>query len=263
VFTETDLTVHVPAPAPLPARPATDKATLLQALMFLALGPTMLVYAMVIAAWSIVWRQRRSLPREECVFFVALALTAFILAWPFSLSERATRLQMIAVAPLVLLAPFVLMHWRSRRAPRLTGAVMFAFTIASLPFTLSWKIEPAIPENSYAELKSLRSHITDPSKTLIIARHGLEWWVVWTLRTKIAHAGAVRADDWQKYSLVAVLTQKRGRSQPPAHSDPSQRVFDEFEVPPDAEILADGTTFTLARLLHPPPGVSQPRMPDR
>ena len=261
VFTETALTVNVPAPAPSSVRPATDKAMLLQAVMFLAFGPLVMVHTMVIAALLIVWRQRRSLPHGECVFIAAAALTAFILAWPFSLSERATRLQMIAVAPLVLLAPFVLMHWRSRRAPRLAGAVMLAFTIASLPFTLSWKIEPAIPENSYAELKALSSHITNPSKTLIIARHGLEWWVVWTLRTKISHASAVRADDWQKYSLVAVLTQKRDRMQLPAHRGPSQRVFDELEIPPDAEILADGTTFNFARLLHPPPGVSQPKMP--
>jgi len=236
-------------------------------LLCLGVVPVLLVHVIAIGALLVLWRERRQLTPGESVFVAATALTGLILAWPFAFSDRAVRFQMIAAGPLVLLTPFVLARWKSRRVSLAVATAILAFMIGSLGFSLGWNIKPTIPEDSYVELKSLRASIADPSRTLIIAPHGLEWWVIWTLRTKIAHSHAVRPEDWQKYSMVAVLKQKRGggsptwgrraaevRSQPNggAKRNGTRRSFDEFPVSPDAQILADGTTFTLAQLVQPP-----------
>ncbi|MCI0541457.1 MAG: hypothetical protein L0Z50_40170 [Verrucomicrobiales bacterium] len=236
-------------------------------LLIMFILPVVLIHVKAIGALLVVWRQRRPLPPGECVFIAATAVTALVLAWPFVISDRAVRLQMIAVGPLVLLTPFVLTHWHGRRVRLAVATAIFVITMGSLWFSLGWNMKPTIPEDSYEELRSLRTSIADPSRTLIIAPHGLEWWVVWTLRTKFAHSHAVRADDWQKYAMVAVLKQKRGGGPPAWGRRPlsarnqdnaavqrggTQQSFDEFSIPADAQILADGTTFALMRLVHPP-----------
>lgn len=69
------------------------------------------------------------------------------------------------------------------------------------------KRQPSISEESYLELNQIKKIIDKPDSTLIVARHGLEWWVAWVLRTKVAQDKAINPDTWLHYDTILFLEQ--------------------------------------------------------
>jgi hypothetical protein len=60
------------------------------------------------------------------------------------------------------------------------------------------------------ELQAVAPMIAAPSRTLVAAQHGVEWWTAWFLHTHIAQPDALSADDWQRYEQVLFLEVKSG-----------------------------------------------------
>jgi hypothetical protein len=73
---------------------------------------------------------------------------------------------------------------------------------------------PVITLQAAEELRSLSTEISSPAKTLIVARHGLEWWTAWYLHTHIAHLSALSEADWKNFDNVYFLRQKGGMQMP-------------------------------------------------
>ena len=131
------------------------------------------------------------------------------------------------------------------------------------------------------ELRSLVPLIAAPNKTLVVARHGMEWWTAWALHTRIAQAPALRSADWQDFEAIYFLRSKidsrptrRGNpgdstlrrllgggfpppgSPPPGGPAHTMNPMAEPEIPRDAEIVHDGEQFLFARVIAPPEFVS-------
>lgn len=82
-----------------------------------------------------------------------------------------------------------------------------------------------IAQEAYDDLFHLKDEIKDPNSTLIVAPHGLEWWVAWTTQAKIVEGNAIDPTVFDKYSTVLVVHQKKGMEQPqpgkaPAFAEP-------------------------------------------
>jgi hypothetical protein len=185
--------------------------------------------------------------------------------------DMAIRFMLLAMIPAVFSGAFVLTHLKS---PRIRGgiAIILSFLlIAPVLFVLWGGGQPVLSEDAYRELNSLAPHIHDPERTLIVTGHGLEWWTAWILHTHIAQVKALKSDHWNSYTDILYLRKKTGRHfpglRPPppsimkapltrTHSRPDKTsplgVFMEVRIPPDAEILAEGVNFTLARIKTPP-----------
>jgi hypothetical protein len=73
--------------------------------------------------------------------------------------------------------------------------------------------QPSITSEAYEDLLNLKTYVTDPGETLIIARHGLEWWTAWQLGTKIGQEKSLDHDTFEKYNLIISLVQKDGINQ--------------------------------------------------
>lgn len=138
------------------------------------------------------------------------------------------------------------------------------------------------------ELRQLAGTIAPPAKSLVVARHALEWWTAWYLHTHIAHIDALTENDWKLFDQVFVLRQKGGMQRifggmgfgpggprrprmpktvpgdsspdlPPANDftnlplPPSGRgpsgSMGEPMIPRNAEISYQGKKFTLARVV--------------
>jgi len=87
---------------------------------------------------------------------------------------------------------------------------------------------------------------------LIVARHGLEWWVAWVLKTHVAQDKSISPDTWAHYDTILFLEQFAG-SFGFGPSGPFGDPFPEVKIPPDAEIIYEGQYFRLAKVLTPPP----------
>lgn len=108
------------------------------------------------------------------------------------------------------------------------------FVLASLFFNLGNMKPPSINAEVFNDLKKLETQIDEPDKTIIVARHGLEWWAAWGLRTKVAQDKAVDQKMLGKYEQIIFLVQKKGINQMHAGKDSP---FHEPMPPPKSKLI--------------------------
>ena len=107
---------------------------------------------------------------------------------------------------------------------------------------------PAIlNETTYADLVNISTIIEDPSKTIIISRHGLEWWVGWTLETKIGQVSAIDEDLFNSYTTVLYLNEinLRHDHKRPEPEEDKPNPFSEPEIPEGSELVYSSEHFNV------------------
>ncbi|MCX6895968.1 MAG: hypothetical protein NTZ16_10820, partial [Verrucomicrobia bacterium] len=179
----------------------------LPAALFLGVGGAGLAVAVA---------RRKFLPANDVALALAAALTCAVLGGPFFAMDKAMRLRLIAAIPAALTFSFLLANTRWAIVRRALGALVLAATVFSAAiFLCNGGRHAIVSEETVAELRTLREFASPPESTLIVARHGLEWWVAWTLHTHIAHADSVAAEDWTRFKNVFYLVEKNNRGLPP------------------------------------------------
>ena len=118
-----------------------------------------------------------------------------------------------------------------------------------------------IDEAESTELQSLAEYISPDKRTLVVAEHGLEYWVGWILDTNSIQPIGIQNKLWEPYSQVLYLERKEDvepfgpDSGPPPRGPrrrrpPGPRRPDEPErpkLPSNAPLLHDGPAFKLWR----------------
>jgi hypothetical protein len=156
-----------------------------------------------IMVFLLIWK-RRSFEKWEYVIVIPFIIMTLFLVCPFVSQDFSTRFQIMAFAPGMIALAFFFRHSNDL----INGAIaslLVAALIVGLPSVMATASASSISEASYYELTALQSSITDPAETLVIARHGLEWWVAWSLHTNVAQASAVTANDWNNYKNVLYI----------------------------------------------------------
>lgn len=242
---------------------------------------TSLVFAIpCIAALLTCWRQRTALPQADFCVAAACAVGVLVLTGPWVQGDKAPRFSLIAIAPAVMAAAFALIHCKNRRLR--AGLAIFgaACMIGPTVFVFREGGRPSISDDGLRELRSLAPLITNPDKTLVVARHGIEWWAAWALHTHIAQVPALRSSDWQNFEAVYFLRSKNesrprpgggpggfslwglsGGGPPPGGRPPggpphAMNPMDDPEIPRDAGTVHDGDLFLFSRVSTPPGFVS-------
>jgi hypothetical protein len=247
--------------------------------------PGTALLAASIGALAAVWFKRKSLPVSTLAIIGACGVVLFVLCGPWVTGDKVMRFRLIAVGPALLCASFALLQLNpTRMRNALATVMMLALVVPGILHAVDGG-RPVITVQAAEELQSMAKEITAPTKTLVVARHGLEWWTAWYLHTHIAHENAVTAADWKNFDNVFFLHQKAGMQMPgapmpgmPGQPDrqfrpdrppdfagggfPPPRDFNNRSFPPrgfggpgpmgepripeDADITHDGEFFTLA-----------------
>lgn len=228
------------------------------------------------AALRVLWLRRASLSTGDIALVGASALVVMALGGPWVTGDKVMRFGLIAVIPSVIALAFALSQ---TRAPKIRHGVMALVVLVMVGggvVHLHGGGRPTLTQASTAELTALSAEITNPKKTLIVARHGLEWWVAWYLHTHIVHVDSLQAADWTNFDQVFFLRQKRGWQMPfglppnqsgsggwPWSSSAGHRPradgppggpggpMAEAEIPPGAAVQHDGENFILALVTTP------------
>lgn len=234
-----------------------------------------------IGALSMVWYRRHKLSAADIAVVTGCALGLIVLGGPWVTGDKGIRFVLIACVPATAITAFALAQLP---LPKLRNTIMalivFAMVGAGIRHVKQGG-QPAITLAAANELRSLATDISAPKKTLIVARHGLEWWTAWFLHTHIAHADALKDSDWQNYQQIFFLRQKAGMQMPlgprpgngqlppdrsgrgfaggppdrghfpPPGSPPGGGAMSEPAIPDNAEFTHDGECFTLARVNSP------------
>ena len=238
------------------------------------LFPAASCFAIALCALWLLWRQRHRIHPAEFSVAAAAALTALVLVAPIYDGQKAERLLLVAIVPTAIAATFVLSRIVLLSWSRIVGACALTFVLTDAARALPFGGRASVGENVVEELRCIAPLCPDPERTLIVARHGLEWWVAWTLHTHIAQPTAVTAADWSAYSQVLYLQEKRPMCPPDSRrlspdnlapqfvdgrpAPPQRGPGHELTLPNDALPLYNGATLTLSRLptaitTHPEP----------
>ena len=249
--------------------------TIAEYAVFRTLTFTLLFGGMALPALIVVWRRRSTLPSSTCSVVAGCGLAVLAMIGPWGTSgDRLLRFMILAYFPACLILFFAI-QFISRPKLQIACAVMAAgLWIGPMPGSLAVYGRAAIPDAAGSELRALKSLIPKPGNTLIVTGHGLEWWAAWMLETKISQGTTMEISDWENYEEVLFLTQKtdllpmtelavKGGGGTPESSTESAKTtivgsyFASPPIPKQAQVLHDGTYFTLARVLSPPPYLTQ------
>lgn len=182
----------------------------------------------------------------------------FLLSFPLLDIEYARRFSLMLFVPQFIIIHILYRSLSSRLAIAGFNVFLTVFTSLSV-FMITGRMKPAsITEEAFQDLKNIEKFIEDPDKTLIIARHGLEWWTAWQLGTKVGQDKAVERNTVRKYNKMIVLVQLKGKNNMgPSRGDSFHEPF--FPTKRDALYVSDyfrATELTdedFDRMPPPPP----------
>ena len=207
-------------------------------------------------ALVLAWRRRVTLPPGQAALAGTCAVTVVALTGPWVSGDVTIRFALIAVVPWVVTLAFLALSLPGKGLRRISASALLLLVVApSVPLLVRGG-HPILTDAALSELASLTACMEEPERSLVVARHGLEWWTAWSLRTHIAQPSAVQAADWSRYRQVFFLRQKGGSdtSLPVGLGQPP---FEDPAIPRDALVVHDGPCFTLA-LVGAPAGGKEP-----
>ncbi len=211
------------------------------------------------------------------------AIASTLITCPLLQGQYAERLSLMAPVPLAIPLGYLLVGWSfSPRtwvrvaSPAVCVILVVGLIGAALPMGLRGKRLPGggmgavVDDGAAPEFRSMRGLVPTDGSSVVVARHGLQWWAGYFLRTPVREEHAT-PQQLAKYTRVFVLQEKRsnrlgppGRADRPesAHDIPSDRRIpggrqDEVRIPDDARIVHDGEYYKLAEL--PPKGAGLPK----
>ena len=193
-------------------------------------------------------KKRKEIPVQEKTLLLASLLVTIFLVFPFLGTEWANRLYLMAYLPASLILILLLKYIYKKWLKILLAVLALIIMIIPTPIVIIVRGAPSISEDAYRDLLKLKTEIIDPSKTLIITRHGLEWWTAWLMKVDVAQGWGLTEKDVDKYHDIYYLKQKSGHGNfgPLGPGGPS---FPEVEIPSQSKIVYEDEFFILAKAL--------------
>lgn len=130
----------------------------------------------------------------------------FILSFPLMSHDFAMRLSLMAFVPFFMMT-LLTGQFFSKRLFRIATIILSIIVFGSVVGTILKPQNPAVPNEAVKDLKNLAA-VIDNENTLIIAKHGLEWWTAWQTRAKVGQEKAVDEATFSKYETVISLSIK-------------------------------------------------------
>lgn len=170
--------------------------------------PAIFFAMLSLPALMVAWWKRKSWDKGTIAVVTGAALTVIVMTGPWVGGDKLSRFPLIAIVPAVFTALFALLH-----VPRVWLSAPLTLALVALLVVPSARLVragagAAITEEAFAELREISASVEEPGKTIVIARHGLEWWTAWTLRTHIAQSRAMEPEDWQRYKYVWMINER-------------------------------------------------------
>lgn len=159
--------------------------------------------------------RRKSVRSSDAAVVVGASVTTLVLALPLLGAETSQRLMLMAPLPAAVVIAWILAG--SRRFPALTtvfSVCMVGLCVGPLALGRHGPPMPTLSHEQLRELESLRDEVPPGRRTLVMARHGLEFWAAYFLHTP-ARNGEIPGDAAARYDNVFVLREKREALGPP------------------------------------------------
>lgn len=170
---------------------------------------------------------------------ISIGSIVCLLAFSFPLldTEYFRRLSLFLFIPQVLLI-IQLSSVSSQGQLKSITSVLLLLTFLSILAVAGQPKEPVIDKAAYEDLKKMQPLIEKPDETIVIARHGLEWWTAWALKTKVGQDKAMEGELYVKYRNIIILNQIIGFS-----IDQKRTTMHEPIVPENSQMIHSSKYF--------------------
>ena len=197
-------------------------------------------------------------------FVASCTVLVLLLCFPFISIAYLGRLSMMAYIPAFVCLAFV---FSKVAVSKKKVAIIVVVALILIPTILAFPIisKPSIPVESFSEFESISEIIKNPQKTLIVTKHGLEWWASWSLKTPVVQDLHLTEEILDKYETVLFLVEGKaenfdkkspsrpgiggsGKAPPPQNREQKGPDFEEVRVPPGSKIIRDRKYFQVYKI---------------
>lgn len=192
-------------------------------------------------------KRKEMLLLEKVLLLASLLLTAFMSS-PLLKDELGNRLYKMTYILMAVIFIIALKYISVNRKKILFASLVPIILIGSAPIFVIARSAKGISDESYQGLFKLKTVIDYPEKTLIITRHGLEYWTAWALKVDAIFEQSLTEKSIEKYKDVYYLKQKTGQGNFGPFG-PGGPPFPEVEIPTKTQIVYEDKFFILAKTL--------------
>ncbi len=164
-------------------------------------------------------KHKHKADRATGYMILSLIVLIFIFAFPFYETQYVQRFNVLLFVPQSMLILYII-----RINQKLAVPFSISLTLLTVIFIFIYFREdkkPCIDELAYRDLQNIKSYIpADKAETIIIARHGLEFWTAWNLNMKVANDRTMDNLGLEKYKHIIFLQSKNEDKQGPLGGRP-------------------------------------------
>jgi hypothetical protein len=132
---------------------------------------------------------RKKMSSDLRRFLGAIVIWQALLMSPLIGMEWAERIYFIAFVPFTVMLIFAFSYLKSI-GKIILSSVIGIFILLAITTAPTHKNSVITPEE-YHELASMRNSIQQTGNSIVIAKHGLEWWVAWSCRCTVSSSNDI------------------------------------------------------------------------
>lgn len=191
-------------------------------------------------------KNRQSFQAGVWKYVLSLSLAGLFMSSPLLGIDWSARFLWISIVFLILEYIFIFSIMTKKRNRLILVSFFILVMVVFLQPSLYPK-RPHITEESYNELYKIGDSISFTENSIILTRHGLEWWSGLVLNTYVGQDYSLTIQEYYKYDSVYILVQKNGNN----YKNLGWSHFLEVEIPASATKKFDGNYFELYKLNEP------------
>ena len=146
----------------------------------------------------------------------------FVFAFPLYDLQYFQRFAVLLFIPQSLLILYLIRMNQKSAVPFSISLILL--TTLSIFISFSEEKRPCIDDQAFQDLQNIKKYIFEDKKnTIIIARHGIEFWTAWTLNVKVGNDRSMNKLGLEKYKNIIFLQQKNEERQGPSGRSPLRK----------------------------------------
>ena len=158
---------------------------------------------------------------DSATGYMVLPLFALvaIFAFPFYETQYVHRFSAMLFIPQGLMI-LNLIRINQKLALPFSISLVLLTTVSIFMYFMEAK-KPVIDSQEFRDLQKISTYLpNNKDSTIVVARHGLEFWTAWALDVKVGNDKSVDLNDLGKYKNIIILQQKKESGQRPPVNKP-------------------------------------------
>lgn len=181
---------------------------------------------------------------EHKNYLLLMIIVSFVLSSPLLNFEIAQRLYFVSFITMIPLIAFVYENFDSLVQKRVVIVSVLALIFFSVLFNVTKPVYSSMNKKIYDKALELRSHIPMEKRTIIVARHGLEYWLKWILRNDTIREEDLTSIYWRWYKNIYFVHQKKDKP-PFGPAGIFGKQFSEPTIPENSKLVYSNDYFDL------------------